>query len=177
MNITEVILRMYPCWILGIAMAIATLRSKENKDLMRIQPKSLVSFIKFMAVTVIIRTVMMYLNPPTIESAGPILQIPLAMTATVGWEDMCHTLPLAIAGRWLGDGKLGKAAYYALMALVMVSFSLGHLYQGKLVAIAISLYIPYVTSLGKKHGFGTVVLSHMLYDFITLLTVRLFLGV
>lgn len=175
MDIKTIILRMYPFWILGIIMIIATLRS-EHKDLMRIQPKSLVKFLKTMAMVTAFRCVMAYFFPISHASAAPILQIPLAMTATVFWEDACHTLPLAIMARYLGDSIPAKVALWALTGLVMISFGLGHVYQGAMAALMLSFYVPVVTKLGKTHGFGTVMICHSLYDFLTLLTVRLFLG-
>ena len=175
MDFKSAVLHYYPYWILGICMAVATLRS-ENKDLMRIQPKSLLKFGRTMVMVTFFRFVMMHFFPPSIASSGPVLQIPLWLTATVGWEDMVHTLPLAIAARFLGDSKPAKVIQYALTGLVMSSFLLGHLYQGIFAACFISLYIPVVSKLGVKHGFGTVALCHMAYDFITLLTVRIFLG-
>ena len=175
MDIKSAVLHYYPYWILGIIMVWATLRS-EHRDLMEVKPKSLGKFLKTMAIVTMLRCIMMYFFPPSLESAAPILQIPLWLTATVGWEDAVHTLPLAITARFLGDSKLAKVIQYALIGLVMFSFGLGHTYQGVFAACMISLYIPIVTNLGKKHGFGTVMLAHMMYDFITLLTVRLFLG-
>lgn len=175
MDIKTVILNMYPYWILGIAVIMATFFS-DNKDLLRIQPDSLFKFFKIMMLVTAIRCTMMHFFPPTLASAAPVLQIPLAMTGTVFWEDACHTLPLAIMGRWLGDSIFSKIIMFALTVMVMVSFGLGHVYQGTATAFMLAFYIPIVTRLGKEHGFGTVMLCHMFYDFITLLTIRLFLG-
>lgn len=177
MDIKTAVLHYLPYWIMGIMMVFFTLRSEEDKDLMRIQPKSLLKFARTMLFVTLWRCVMMHFFPPTMQSAAPMLQIPLWLTATVGWEDACHTLPLAIIARYLGDSKWAKFAMVPLTMMVMLSFGLGHVYQGILPACMISFYIPIVTSLGKKHGFGTVMLCHMAYDFITLLTVRLFLGI
>lgn len=175
MDIKTAVLHYYPYWILGIIMVIATLCS-EHKDLMEVKPKSLLKFLRTMLTVTAFRCVMMYFFPPTLASAAPILKIPLWLTATVGWEDAAHTLPLALAARFLGDKVPAKVMIWALTAMMMVSFGLGHVYQGVFSACMISFYIPVVTNLGKKHGFGTVMLCHMMYDFITLLTVRLFLG-
>lgn len=177
MDIKITVLHYLPYWIMGIMMVFLTMRSENDRDLMRIQPKSLLKFARVMLMVTFYRCILMHFFPPTMQSAGPVLQIPLWLTATVGWEDACHTLPLAIISRFLGDSKLAKLAMIPMTMMVMLSFGLGHVYQGILPACMISFYIPIVTNLGKKHGFGTVMLCHMAYDFITLLTVRLFLGI
>lgn len=171
----EALLHYYPYWILGIAMMIATLFS-EHKDLMRIQKKSLFEFAKRMVVITVYRCLFFLIFPPTLASSAAVLKIPLWLTFTVGWEDMVHTLPLIIAARFMGNSKPAKVVQYLLTGLVMTSFLLGHLYQGVFAACLISFYVPIVSQLGKKHGFGTVAICHVAYDFLTLLTVRLFLG-
>ena len=175
MDTKTLITHYLPYWIMGLMMAFFTLRS-EDKDLMRIQPKSLLKFAKTMFLITLFRCIMMYFNPPTMQSVAPVLQIPLWLTITVGWEDMVHVLPLAIIARYIGDSKLAKVIMMLLTAMVMFSFFIGHLYQNIFSAFIISLSIPIVTKLGKKHGFGTTAICHMGYDFITLLTIRLFLG-
>lgn len=175
MDVKTAILHYYPYWILGILMIVATLFS-EFKDLMVIKPKSIWSFTKIMAKVTVFRSVLMYFFPPTLASVAPVLKIPLWLTGTVFWEDAAHTLPLAIAARILGNTLPAKVMVWLLTAIMMVSFGLGHTYQGILTACMISFYIPIVTNLGKKHGFGTVMVCHCMYDFITLLTIRLFLG-
>lgn len=175
MDFKQALLHYYPYWILGICMIFATLFS-EYKDLLAIKPKSLLEFGKRMALITVYRVLIMHFFPPSHETVQATAFIPLWLTATVWWEDAAHTLPLAIAARFLGDSKPAKLLQYALTGLVMVAFGSGHVYQGVLAACMISFYIPIVTNLGKKHGFGTVMLCHMFYDFLTLLTVRLLVG-
>lgn len=175
MDVKQAILHYYPYWILGICMFFATFFS-EYKDLLEFKPKSVGTFLKTMAKVTVARCVFMHFFPPTLATAAPVLKIPLWLTATVGWEDMVHTMPLALAARILGNKLPAKVMVGILTAMMMISFGLGHVYQGMFAACMISFYIPIVTNLGKKHGFGTVMVCHCLYDFITLLTIRLFLG-
>ena len=164
-----------PFWILSLSIIITTLFS-EHKDLLRIQPISLIKFARTMLVVTALRLVIMYFFPPTLESVAPILKLPTWVIGMVWWEDPFFTLPLAIASAFLGNKLPARIIVFFLGILSMVSFGIGHLYQGIFSACIISLYIPYVYGLGKKHGFSTVILCHMAYDFITIMTVRLFLG-
>lgn len=172
-SIQAIVSHYLPFWILGICMIISTLNS-EYKDMLRIQPKSLAMFIKRMVLITIYRLIVMHFFPPS--PVDPVLSIPVGLTATVFWEDAVFTMPLAIASMILGDGWISKIIMGLLTVMVMISFGSGHLYQGAFSAAFISLYIPVVVKLGKKHGFGTVMLCHMLYDFVTIMTIKLFLG-
>jgi hypothetical protein len=175
MDTKTVIMHYFPYWTLGILMIVATLRS-EYSDLMKFDKSAFFKFLKIMFCVTIFRVISMHFMPPTLHSMAPVLQIPLWLTSTVWWEDSAHILPLAIAARFLGDSKIAKLISFFLMLMVQISFGLGHVYQGAFSAILISFAIPYVGKLGRKYGFATTMACHCAYDFITLLTVRLFLG-
>jgi len=175
MDTKTVIMHYFPYWTLGILMIVATLRS-EYRDLMKFDKSAFFKFLKIMFFVTIFRVIMMYLNPPTLHSMAPVLQIPLWLTSTVFWEDACHLIPVAIASRFMGDSKIAKLISFCLMLMVQVSFGIGHVYQSVPSAILISFAIPYVGKLGRKYGFATTMAAHVCYDFITLLTIRLFLG-
>lgn len=175
MDIKQFALHMLPYWILGISVIIACFFS-EHKDLLAFKPKSFFKFVKMMAIITLVRVIEMHFFPITKESAAPILQLPLVLTGTVFWEDAVHILPLLVMKIFLGDKLHSKVLMFFLILLVQFAFMTGHIYQGMSSAILISFYIPVVYNLAKKHGLGTVMLCHMLYDFTTLLTVRLFLG-
>ena len=105
------------------------------------------------------------------------MMIPLGASLTVFWEDMCHTVPIAILSLALGNDKLWKKALILItIIMVQISFGLGHIYQGYIAAFFLSFYIPVTLKRGQKIGFGTVMLCHTAYDFITLLTMKTFLG-
>lgn len=175
MDLKTIIQHYWPYWLLGLSMIIATLCS-EHKDLMRFQKDSFFKFLRFMMIVTVIRIIIFHFDPPTMASAAPVLQIPLYLILMTWWEDPVHTLSLAVASRFLGESKPAKILTGVLTGMVAISFSLAHLYQGIVPALMISLYVPIVTKLGKKHGFSTIIFGHMLYDFVTLLTIRLFLG-
>jgi hypothetical protein len=73
--------------------------------------------------------------------------------------------------RWWKKGLIGAA-----IATVMVSFGLGHVYQGWAAAAMLSFYIPFTFKKGQEVGFGTVMLCHTLYDLATILVMKAFLG-
>lgn len=179
MTFTEMALRMYPYWIMGLFMLFVTYQSK-HRDLLRIQWKSVGKWILFLGGLTVYRIVLFkyfgdheYLK----EAAEGALTIPWQATLTVFWEDLCHTVPLVILSRWLGNDKLWKKAltWLAIIA-VMISFGLGHVYQGAIAAFVLSFYIPFTFKKGQEVGFGTVMLCHVLYDLVTILTLQNFLG-
>lgn len=71
--------------------------------------------------------------------------------------------------------KLSKKFWLPIAIASGFVFGIGHLYQGLLVASIIS-FAPFFISyrFGKKFGWGTMMICHILYDFTTLLTVKLF---
>ena len=85
-------------------------------------------------------------------------------------------MPLVLASLMFQKSKMYSWLSKPLLVLVMLSFACGHIYQGLFPALAISLYIPVAMKMGKKYGFGTVMISHMLYDMSTLLSIRWMLG-
>ena len=121
---------------------------------------------------------MFHIAPQRLHSAAKNISIiPWELTLSVFWEDSCHGLPVLLLQLFLGTDKKWKWAIHALCtAIVMVSFGLGHVYQGIFAACLISFYIPYSIKIGKQYGFGTVMLCHTLYDLTTLLSLKLLVG-
>lgn len=106
----------------------------------------------------------------------PVTRLPLGGTLFVGWEDLCFTAPLVFMRRLIGTGKWVMPIHYLLTLVTMLSFGSGHVYQGMLAACFISLYIPFAINFGKEKGFGTLIINHMVYDFSTLMAIRIALG-
>lgn len=80
--------------------------------------------------------------------------------AGVWWEDSCFVLPYLIAYR-----IFGKKAYFLFPLFVITSyeFMLGHSYQG--ITGCVTFLFPFVSFYyGRKHGSGTVMLCHIIYD-------------
>lgn len=83
----------------------------------------------------------------------------------VWWEDILFILlPL-----FYGKKYLPHWAFVIVAVLTSAVFGLGHLYQGWLAAVLLSAY-PYFISYhyGKKHGFGTVMVAHVVFDIVIL---------
>lgn len=179
MTFTEMALRMYPYWIMGIIMLFAVWQSN-HRDLLRIEPKAVAKWIVFLGCITIYRIIVFKAlagNDKLHDMTSGAMMIPWQATLTVFWEDACHTLPLVILARALGTEKWWKKGLIgAAIAMVMVSFGLGHVYQGWIAAAALSFYIPFTYKKGQQVGFGTVMLCHMMYDLATILTIKHFLG-
>jgi hypothetical protein len=81
----------------------------------------------------------------------------------VWWEDVLFSL-LSI---FYAEKFLPKWVFVPVAVSVSIVFGLGHLYQGPLAVLVLSFY-PYFMSYkyGKKYGYGTVMICHVLYDVI-----------
>jgi hypothetical protein len=179
MDIKSIAAVMYPYWLMGAFVIWATIKGG-NKDVVRVEKKPLMSWIKFLVIITCYRIVMFKLfahGTSLEETAKTITTIPWPLTLTVFWEDACHGLPLLLLRNFIGTDKWWKWLIHApLLAMVMLEFGLGHVYQGVFAAAMLSLYIPYSIHLGRKHGFGTVMIGHTLYDLTTILSLKFLLG-
>lgn len=173
MTFTDLVSRMYPYWILGAAILAATANAG-LKDLIRVQRSSVVAWIYFLCAATLVRIA----SFPLLSGFGHIQDgisgvktIPWAATLTVFWEDASFVLPLVI----MKDALIGKLRYlwYPIAFVFAISFASGHLYQGYLASLLTILYLYLSYNMGKKYGFGTVMICHSLYDLFTVLTVKL----
>lgn len=172
-------MRMFPYWVLGLIMLYTVWQSK-HRDLLRVDYKSVAKWIMFLGAITLYRIAVFKIfqgNEKLHEMTSGAMMIPWQATLTVFWEDMVHTVPIAIFARWLGnDKKWKKFVVGAAITLVMFSFGLGHVYQGAIAAAFLSLYIPFTYKKGQEIGFGTIMICHTLYDLVTILTIKSFLG-
>jgi len=179
MTFQEIAMRMFPYWIMGFIMLWATWNSK-HKELLRLQWKSVAHWIVFLLIITLYRIFIFttFQGNETLQNqTSGAMMIPWQATLTVFWEDACHGLPLAIIARVLGSDKWWKKGIiWSAIAFVAVAFGLGHVYQGYFAAAFLSFYIPFTFKKGQEVGFGTVMLCHTLYDLVTILTLRAFLG-
>lgn len=179
MDLKTVALAMYPYWIMGAFAIVAAIKGG-HKDAVRVEPKAVGAFLKFLCVITLYRAVLFKLFPNfgMFKEAGhTITSIPWQLTLTVFWEDACHGLPLLLLQRFIGTEKWwAKAINFIALAFVMIEFGLGHVYQGLIAATLLSFYIPYSIKMGKKFGFGTVMICHTLYDLSTILSLKFLLG-
>ena len=179
MSFTEMAMRMYPYWIMGLFMFFAVFTSK-YRYLLRVEYKPVLKWLAFLigltAYRIIIFKYFTDLDKLHGQTGGA-LDIPLGATATVFWEDLCHTVPVAVLAAYLGQDKLWKKAIiFICLAVMMISFGLGHTYQGYITAFILSFYIPYTFRKGREIGFGSIGICHMCYDFVTILTLKHYLG-
>lgn len=179
MTFQEIALRMFPYWIMGLFMLYAVYQSS-HRDLLRVNFKATAKWILFLGVLTLYRYGIFRFfegNETLHDMTSGAASIPWQATLTVFWEDMCHIVPLVILSRWLGNDKIWKKVLvWIAIALVMLSFGLGHIYQGYVAAFALSFYIPFTLKKGQEIGFGTVMICHTLYDLATILTIKHFLG-
>jgi hypothetical protein len=166
MNFQTIAHDVYPFWILGVLVMGAVVLAG-RKNLLRAQGTPLIKWLFFLLITTLYRIGAHKLFPH-FHGVGDTEQVamllPWTVTLTVFWEDACHGLPLLILKELLGVNKLAKPIYYLAMLLTMMSFSLGHMYQGILPAIILSFYI------------GTMMICHILYDLVTLLFAQYIFG-
>lgn len=178
MTIQEVAQRLWPAWAMGLVMVYLVMNSTYAK-LLRIDKKGLVKFAKWMIFITLLRIIVIkYLSPKEVSAEAHEMAnfLPWQVTLWVFWEDMCHTVPLVLMGKFFGKEKWYRWVSYPLLAIIMLSFGSGHVYQGIMSAAFISLYIPFTIRLAKKYGFGTIMLCHMLYDLVTILTFKWMIG-
>ena len=179
MDIKTLALNMYPFWLLGIFVIFATIFAG-YKEVVRVEKAALLKWIRFLGIVTIYRLVLFKLFPDSAmlkDAVRNVTSVPWQITPSVFWEDACHGMPLFFVQMWLGTDKWWKQAINGLLlAMVMVEFGLGHVYQGIPAAIALSFYVPYSIKLGKKFGFGTVMIGHILFDLTMILTLKLFAG-
>jgi hypothetical protein len=178
MDIKQMVLIMYPYWIIGILIMLATVFAGQ-KEALRVEKPALIKWVKFLGILTVYRIILFSLFPnfSLFRQAHDAMSIiPWPMTLTVFWEDACHGLPLYLLKKLIGKNKWGKYVFNTILVLVMIAFGLGHVYQGAVAAIMLSFYIPYSIKLGEKYGFGTVMIGHSLFDLTTILAIRFLLG-
>lgn len=158
--------------IYTIAALFIIFASMEFPGICSVKPKSVLRFLGVMAYVTVFRIIMHKLSGlPHIpdDPNSPMNTINLLTTLGVYWEDAIFTLPALMAYR-RGESKLFKGLLLGLSAFVFAS---GHIDYGLPWAAATFFYIPFISyKYGKTNGLGTVMICHILYDVITLATVR-----
>jgi membrane protease YdiL (CAAX protease family) len=83
----------------------------------------------------------------------------------VFWEDAVFTLPILF---WERYSNPSKWLVYPVLAASAIFFGMGHLYQGIMGGVMAAFYLFVISyGYGKKHGLGTVMICHVLYDMLT----------
>lgn len=175
----DFIMRMLPYWFLGLFMIYGTIKSG-NKDLLKFDGKAFRKWAAFIFFLTIYRILIFHFckDYDLIKSqTSAIADVPWQASLMVFWEDMSFVVPLVLMSRMMEGHRFSKFINYAALAFMMASFMSGHIYQGLPAAAAISLYIPVSLSRGQKIGFTTVILCHMLYDFSTIMAIKMALSI
>lgn len=179
MSFLEFASYMYPYWLFGIAMFWAIYKS-EYKDILSFNIKSFIKFFIFMAVISTWR----YFSIKALANHGVSLDslkatkiLPIGAVFFTPWEDLCHVAPLLVLRKLIGTSKWVMPIHFLATICIMISFGIGHLYQGIFSAMMLSLYIPFGVRLSKNKGLGTLMAGHVLYDFSTLMIIRAALSI
>lgn len=150
----------------------------DYKDLLRFDKKCFAKFFLYMLTISLIR----YFMIKWIVSMGmganfqAVKTLPIGAVFFVGWENLCFSVPLVLLRRMIGTNKWTWPIHALAMSMIMLSFFSGHTYQGVFAAAIISFAVPMDMHWGQKVGFGTTMSCHVLYDFMTLMVVRLVVG-
>lgn len=154
-----------------IGFAIIALMFVFDRNKLDIKLNKVAKFLAFMAIITAFRLALQSYAGSSAPTA--IMNIPFYLFALVPWEDAFYVAPLLYLEEIKNRGKLGKALWVAIVVSTSIHFGLGHAYQGWF-AVGLTALYPYFISLkySKRVGMGTVMVCHVLYDMITVLTAK-----
>ena len=145
--------------------------ARKHPDLCRLSFRPILTFLKYMVFITSLRMLMFILMQSQPHSAA-MDSLSLCSVLGVFWEDAVFCLPLLVMDKL----KVSRYLKYISIALSSLIFATGHLAYSPMWATITLLYIPCISyRFGKKHGILTVMVCHILFDLITLITYRLFL--
>jgi hypothetical protein len=140
----------------------------KHREQLKIDWLSIAKFVAFMLFVTAIRWgIMDITNAPYHQPQVAFWNFLLVFT-----EDMAYGFPIYLAKDVL---KLRKWVWVSLAIALSVHFASGHFYQGVFAGCVSAVY-PFFISYryARKTSFGTVMVAHLLYDFMTLASVVLF---
>ena len=169
---------LFPCWCLGLWVTYLVWNS-DHRGLLKISKEGLLKFARFLAVATVVRVFYLSIIAPDafiamIRHSTQIM--PWQTMFGTYWEDACQALPLVILGSMIEGKRWLKPLYFMLIAGMSITFGISHSYEGLQAMIVMSLYIPFTMRLGKKYGFGTVMICHVVYDLLTYFTFKIITG-
>lgn len=144
-------------WILGsIVLAIVFVL---DRKVLRVDFAGVKRFVK----TIVIGSSISLIVNLLVGRFPPLLPVNASSLLFVFWEDAIFSILLI----YYAEKFLPRWAFYTLAVISSAVFGLGHLYQGWLVVILLSFY-PYFVSYkwGKRVGYGTIMICHIIYDLI-----------
>lgn len=175
MDLKIAILTYLPLWLFA-AIFLYFVSQSSHKYLLQFHKTPFFKFLRVLTIALLIKLGYFYFfgDPLLHKYLKDIADfIPLPIVLGVFWEDVTTSLPLVLLEKYYANKSWFKYLKWPLLFMTMVGFGSGHLYQGAYMAMILSLYVPLGMAIGKKYGFGTLMACHILYDFLTLLLMRL----
>lgn len=162
-------------YLILIGIAIFFLVLWKDKSVMRIDFNILKNFMALMVLLTFFRlflfSVVNEFGFRITDINQGIGQIEFWRFGLVFWEDAFFALPIYyMIDKW----KWSQYIYLPIIAVLSICFGLGHMYQFEAAYFA-TLIIPYGVfyKFGKRYGFGTTMICHILFDMITFLTFKM----
>ena len=142
-------------WAIGFV--ILALTFVYDRKVLQFDPSAFMRFLRILAIGI---SLSVFLN----LLAGRIPNLPpvgFGSLFMVFWEDLLFAVLLI----YYSEKVLPRWLFVPVVVISSLFFGAGHMYQGWFVALLLSLY-PYFISykFGKKYGFGTVMVAHVVYD-------------
>ena len=165
--------------IIGTALlCLIGLQFTREKEITRISWSKVSEFVGFMVFVSVIR-IALYSAEMDFGIIREIPKIPGEISGSrwalslVFWEDVFFGMSLYFIHKYI-KGRWSNYIKWTLTVLISSIFAYGHAYQGLLTVMIVSIYPYYISKrFGEKHGFGTVMVCHILYDNITFFTMWL----
>lgn len=153
--------------IVGVLIVVVMI--KRDSPLMKVNWEALTKFFVFMMVISAARLAVMDYGHAIAPSG--LSAIGYRDFIWVFWEDAFFSMPIYFLKDHL---QLRKLLWIPAAVLLSIAFYWGHRYYGLLGLV--TLAVPYFVSykFAKKYGYGTVMVGHVLYDFIGIMTINLF---
>lgn len=146
-----------------------------DRHLLRVDLKAIQTFITLMILLTFLRIAMtsfaMEIGIDVLKINKGIDQIDFWRLALVFWEDAFFAIPIYyMKDKW----KWSRYLWLPIVAALSITFGVGHMYQFEMAFFA-TLLIPYLIwyRYGKRFGFGTVMICHILFDMFTITTFKL----
>jgi hypothetical protein len=171
-NILETI---FPFLPLVAIVGMVAIRFTKDKDVIRISWDKLAQWTAFLVILAIFRLLQydFLLNAGAlrgIPTIPPMIDMEKWTLGLVFWEDMFFGVPLYYIWKYMNR----KWLQIALTLIISAVFAYGHAYQG-ITGVIWAAFLPYYVSynVGKRYGFGTSMLGHIMYDVSTVYLIKL----
>ena len=155
--------------------AMIVIRFTKDKDIIRISWDKLTQFMVFLVILAMFRLLQyqFLLDSGVMQSIPtipPMIDMQKWTLGLVFWEDMFFAVPIFYIWKYMNRTWL----QILLTVLISVVFGYGHAYQGT-SGIVMASFLPYFVSyrFGKKYGFGTCMLGHIMYDVSSVYLIKL----